>query len=486
MRKLSSILIFLLLVNSWGCDRGFEELNVNPNIPESTDPAYLFAQAQHKYFTDYFHGVLTEIWALNIWMQTQADINGISSVDDAYFIGGDALDNTWRMFYADVLGNLDAATRIAEENGELKRAAVFTVFKSIVVQQLSDLWGDVPFSDAFGAVNDSGEPNFTPAYDSQRDIYLNLIDELYDAAATLDGEETLFGAEDWIYQGDEAQWRRLANSMIVKLCLRMSKVEPVLSQTLATPVLQDDDFMQSDESALFPHSSFARSPFYELHNTGQGMRNPSEFLVELLKSTGDPRLQSFVEIAPETIVLGNPDYVGVPNFLISSQIDPDELNSFTTSYIGVAFQEEDRPTPLLSYAEVQFLLAEAALNGWPTSGASELYYVQGVTSDMDFHGVDEAAAQYYLVDNGFDGTIETIALEKWKSLIYINPIEQFAEYRRLGIPVLLDSDGQPIDPNQVPSRLAYPNSEISLNGSNVSAVGEGINDFDTPVWWDVD
>ena len=486
MRSLTHILILGIVLIFFSCDKGFEELNVNPNISESTDPAYLFAQSQHKYFTDYFHGVLTETWALNIWMQTQADINGISSVDDTYFMGGDALDNTWRLYYAEVLGNLDAARRIAEEKSQVKQAAVFTVFKSIVVQQLTDLWGDIPYSDAFGAINETGEPNFTPAYDSQRDVYLSLIDELYEASNTLDGDGELFGAEDWIYQGNETQWHRLANSMILKLCLRMSNVEPDLSSSLAEDVLAEDDFLQTDDGAYFPHSSFARSPFYELHNTGQGMRNPSQFMIDLMKETNDPRLSSYAELAPQTIILGAPDYVGVSNFLISSEIDPDDLNAFTTSYISVDFQDEDRPEAIMSFSELQFLLAEAALKDWPTAQSSSQHFTAAIESDMVLHNVDNSLAQDYLDANVWDNTMESIAREKWKTMIYTNPIEQFTEWRRTGFPILKDAAGEPIDPDQVPKRLAYPNSEISLNGNNVSSVGEGINDFTSPLWWDID
>lgn len=484
MKKWKIIAVFALLAPLGGCDKGFEDLNVNPNIPESTDPAYLFAHAQHAYFTNYFHGVLTQTWGLNVWMQTQADLSGIATLDDAYFIGGDALDNTWSLYYATVLGNLDAASRLAEASGDQKQVAVITVFKAFVMQQLTDLWGDVPYSEAFGAVTENAPPNFAPAYDSQRSVYLALIDELQWASTTLSGQADVFGAQDWIFGGQEERWQELANSLLLRMCIRMSAVEPELSADVAGAVLLEGNLLQTQD-ALFSHSSFARSPFFELHNTGQGMRSPSQFLVDLLQADFDPRVVVYADIAPETIILGAPDYVGVPNFLISSEIDPDEFNAFTTSYIGLDFQQEDGFTPLMTVAEVEFLLAEAALLGWPAPMGAEGHCNAGVLSHMDLLGVDSATAQSYLVDHPYDGTLEYIATEKWKTLIYTNPIEQFSEYRRLGFPMLTHPDGSPINTQDIPARLAYPQVEISLNGNQVSQVGEGINDFHTPVWWDI-
>lgn len=482
MKHLQSIALVLLLATLSGCDRGFESLNVNPNIPESTDPAYLMAYAQHRYFTDYSHGVLTEAWALNIWLQVQADMNGIASVDDAYFIGGDALDNTWRVFYAEVLGNLDAAERLAAENGQDQQVAAIAVFQAAVMQQVTDLWGAVPFTEAFGAQSPDGNPNFTPSYDDQRTIYLALLDELSSAAAVLDGNSDVFGSQDWLCGGNATGWRQLAHALTLRMCIRMSAVEPALAQSLSSEVLAANDFPSADIS--FAHSSFARSPFFELHNTGQGMRSPSAFMLDLLKSTDDPRVEVVAELAPQSIILGNPDYIGVPNFLLASEVDPDEINAFTTSYIGTAFQQESTETPLVSAAEVQFLLAEAALLGWNTPLSAQAHFEAGVAAHMASWGISSEATSAYLAAHPFDGTVEHIGVEKWKTFIYTNPIEQFAEYRRLGVPVLTDAAGAAIDPAQVPKRLAYPNSEISLNGAQVSAVGEGINDFFSPVWWD--
>jgi hypothetical protein len=249
-----------------------------------------------------------------------------------------------------------------------------------------------------------------------------------------------------------------------------------------------NDFINSNfNGAYFPHSSFARSPFFELHNTGQGMRNPSHFFIELMKEDEDPRIEWYAEHSPESIIQGAPDFFGVPNFLLASEIDSDELNSFTTSYISEYFQDQDREGPVISYAESCFLQAEAMVLGWGGVLTAEEYFEEGIRAHMEFLGVDDLAIEDYLQAAGdFDGSLEHIATEKWKTFVFTDSIELFAEYRRTGYPTLTDEEGELVDVTRIPRRFAYPNSELSLNGENVLSVGEGINDFETPVWWDQD
>jgi hypothetical protein len=311
---------------------------------------------------------------------------------------------------------------------------------------------------------------------------------LESAANQLDEKQSSFTNEDWIYQGDVISWRRFANTLRLRLALRIADAEPELAAQHGTSVLSEDDMISSNaDGAYFPHSSFARGAFYELHNSGQGMRNPSHFFVETMKNDGDPRISWYAEYSPKSEIQGAPDYVGVPNFLLASEINPDELNSFSTSYIGEYFQDEQREGLVMSYAESCFLQAEASLKGWGGSMSTEELYNAGVRAHMEYLDVNTDDIDEYLMGSGqFIGAVEQIAREKWKTFIYTDAIELYAEFRRTGLPVLTDEDGIEVDVDRIPRRFAYPNSELSLNGENVLAVGEGINDFETPVWWDVE
>jgi hypothetical protein len=112
------------------------------------------------------------------------------------------------------------------------------------------------------------------------------------------------------------------------------------------------------------------------------------------------------------------------------------------------------------------------------------YYDEGVRAAMEFVGVADTSIINYLAGAGaFDGTLENIITQKYITLVYRDGYEAFAELRRTGFPILTDVNNAPISMANFPQRLEYPPSEINLNGSNVNAVGEGIGENSTPVWW---
>lgn len=488
MLRKAYILLMVPLLLAVGCERGFEELNQNPNIETIVEPDALFAQSVLKYHTDYLHGVLTETWSIATWTQMQASLNGISAAGDEYFIGGDGIDNSWRIFYSDVLGNVSEAIRYSETDASLSNHTnMYRIWRAYVMHRITDMWGAAPYSEAFLAVGQA-EPNFSPAYDGQESIYTALLTELEEASAALDAAKSTPETQDWLYGGDVDKWKRFANTLRLRIALRMVNVNPTEAQAQATALMVENHFIDAaEDGAHFPHSNSARSPFYELDNTGQGMYNPSHFMVEMFKADGDPRLEQLATLAPQTIVFGAPDFVGVPNFMLSAEIDPDEWNDFSSSYISSIWQDANRPGVTLSAAESHFLQVEATFRGWAGAVAGEAMYAKAVAAHFATLGLPQSQADDYLQNGGaWQGTLEQIITEKWKTFVYTDPIEAWCEYRRTGFPVLTDVNGNAIDASRVPARLAYPASEISLNASNVQAVGEGINDFETRMWWDVD
>lgn len=478
-----SLALLFGLVSS--CDRGFEELNKNPNIPSTVDPDALFANAVYRYHTNYEHGVLTEIWSLEIWNQSMASIVGITAGSE-YFLGGDANNNSWRIMYADVLGNTAEAIRLVKDDPEqANREAVYRIFRAYVFQRITDLWGDVPYDEAHQAIG-TDEPNFTPAYQSQESIYRDLIAELKASAALLNERAPGISTQDWYFQGDIDRWRRFANTLRLRMALRLSEVDPAYAQQEVAAIGSAPLISEPEEDVQFPHGDFGRSPFYQLDFTGQGLRNPSKYLVDMLKSDNDPRLPIFAEPTPfSLIVLGQPDYEGVPSFLLSSEINPDDLNDFTTSKVGEYFLDINLPKPTMDLAESCLLQAEAIQRGW-LPGDAMTCYNRGVRAHMEKLCVpDTVIIDYLIYDQPYDATLERIITEKWKTFVYTNPIEAYNEYRRTGFPVLLNRDGNPIDDSNFPKRLAYPDIEISFNGKQVDALGIDPRNVQIPVWWDV-
>ncbi|MFT4662493.1 MAG: hypothetical protein ACI8XB_002783 [Patiriisocius sp.] len=488
MEKRIYILLFVILFFVISCKKGFEEINENPNVSLEANPEELFAYAQLKYHTDYGHGVNTEMWGLNKWMQIQANINGISSLGEEYFIGSDALNNTWQITYANVLGNISEAIRITNDQPEkINENSIYRIYRAYVFHRLTDLWGDIPYSEAHNLVNDENIPDFTPAYDSQESIYIDLLNELEEAKNLFDPSLPSLGMQDWLYQGNVDHWKRFANSIRMRMATRISNISPGLSSEVIQDIIDENMFIQSnEEGAHFPHTSVSamRSAFYELHSTGQGMRNPSQYLIEKLNSDNDPRIGNYATFTPESIIFGTFEYVGMPSFIPNAQVDAIEYSNLTISYIGDYFLDASLEGTSLGYPEVCFLLAEASLNGVGTPLSPSEYYNNGVSAHMEFMNVNQSEIDEYLQNEGaFDGTLENIINEKWKTLIYTDGIEIFNEWRRTGFPILKDPDGLEINISSIPKRLAYPALEWSLNGQNVMDVGLVQNDFLTPVWW---
>ena len=183
-------------------------------------------------------------------------------------------------------------------------------------------------------------------------------------------------------------------------------------------------------------------------------------------------------------MFGDTVYTGVPNLVLAADMGGFQ-EKWNVSDVGAWFIDDDNYAPgtTLSYAEVCFLKAEAALKGWG-GGDPETQYNNGVRANMNRLGITPTAIDSFLNGAGqYAGTLEQIITQKWLTFVYQDAYEAFAEYRRTGFPVLTNFDGTPVDPATVPQRLPYPLSEVSLNGTNVQAVGHGINEKTTKVWW---
>lgn len=489
LRLKKHLLAIAAVVGVWGqtgCRKSFDELNQNPNLSTEIPSEELFAQAQFSYHTDYFNGVLTDIWSLNTWMQVQANINGIASADDRYFISGDATNNTWQVMYSQVLGNVNEAIRLSEGiPEELNKHNIYRIYRAYIFLRLTDLWGHIPYAEALDVINPDNAPNFTPAYDPQSVIYPDLLAELEEAGqGFVEGGPSL-GVQDWIYDGNTAQWERLANSLSLRIAVRMADAAPELSaSTLATLIARDRFITANTDNALFPYSGVALNPFFQVHNQAQGQYHPSDLLVSILLEDDDPRIEQYIAPSSYSQIFGGQPFVGVESFLLSSEV-PEDLD-FNSSYIAESMLSQNRAGVLFSAAETHFLLAEVAARALASGPDAELSYSIGVALHMESLGLESGISDAYLTAGGsFTGSLEQIAREKWKTFVFSDAVELWTEWRRTGFPVLKDAEGTAIDISDVPRRLPYPQSEISLNAENVSAVGHGINDLSTPMWWDV-
>ena len=340
---------------------------------------------------------------------------------------------------------------------------------------MTDSWGDVPYSEALKGF----EGVTTPVYDAQQDVYAGMIEALTTGAGKL-GSGADFGSGDILYGNDMTKWKRFANSLRMRLAMRMSEVSPGTAQAAFSAAYSAGGFQSNDDNAML---NWAGAPYQNpLFTNWQGRDDHgiSATMVDTLKSLNDPRLPLYAE--PAAI---DGEYRGLQN----GDITPEHSLAWY-SRIGNHWRADGAATPtaIMTYAEVLFLEAEAAARGW-IAGDPAALYAAGIRANMtQWDGANsptEAEIDAYLAQPSIAYTrIEQIQLQQWIGL-YMNGSEAWAHVRRTGVPAL--KAGPDLTLSRIPTRFTYPNLEKSLNlGSYEAAVArQGADALTTLVWWQV-
>ncbi|HEX6060234.1 MAG TPA: SusD/RagB family nutrient-binding outer membrane lipoprotein [Gemmatimonadaceae bacterium] len=467
-----------LALSASACDQGLTGLNDNPNAPTDVSAPFLFPQGVTA-LVGLTRGAGYDLTMTSLWAQHFAKIQYVD--EDTYWIRSQSIDAYWNAFYS---GGLQDLTLVIEKTADRPGlAGPAHVMKQWAFGQMTDTWGDIPYSEA-----NQGAANITPAYDAQADIYAGILSTLNQANDMMATATEDYGSADPIYAGDLDNWQKFANSLRLRYAMRMSNVdEPTARAEIQAALAEAAGVFESnaDNAMLqWPGDGTNDNPFYTNFRTRDDHR-VSATMVDTLASLSDPRLAVYARPTQDP-----PNgYVGVPNALEN----PTLLGLTKTSKIGTAFSEQDSPSVLMHYAEVELILAEAAARGFAgVTGTAAEHYEAGIRASMEMYGIDEADIVAYLgqpevqLGTGVGGDdLTKIALQKWIAL-YGQGIEAWAEWRRTGVPALEVGPAAIID--EVARRLTYPGTEQSFNGANLdAAVGslDGGDDLTSRVWWDV-
>lgn len=486
---LSLLLVVFVTVS---CEK-LDLLNENPNEPEYINPDYLFTYSVLSGIGGYNNDVGLNQRGIMRWMMYFAVRGGVES--DKVYESPSGRSGFWQENYADALNNTQEIINLTKDDDLLiNKNSIARIWKVYLFHRVTDMWGSIPYTEALQGYT---ELNKMPKYDTQKDIYLSFFSELEDAISKFDHSKESFDNADILFNGDIDSWIRFANSLRLKLAIRIKNVEPGLySSELAK--LQSVDFINSNSNAaIFMHNTEKKTAIYEayLRNESTEQNNPSKFLVDMLVSNNDPRVIMYFEKSPDSNLPWVPDYQGIPNLVApNSDIWENYSNNWSDiSSIGNWFLRADVPNPILSYSEVCFLKAEASLDGY--FGNTLDLLKEGVRANMDYLNFYAPADEDLMeigdidmyINNIAEANLENIINEKWKSFAFQNAYEAWTDYRRTSYPTLKDYDNNPIPLNELPVRLQYPTSEINLNGENYSqAIAEqGPDDQTTKIWWDV-
>lgn len=292
---------------------------------------------------------------------------------------------------------------------------------------------------------------------------------------------------DVAYDGDIAKWKKLANSLKLRIALRIAdRKEDLARQTISGAVIDEAGLISNnDEIFRFIYtSSPQQNPQAAWFETRDDYR-VSKSVVDKLYELADPRLPVYAQLPSDNSV---GKYAGVPNGLSNS--DANNLGFAKTSRPGTFFLTDVSPAVIFSYSEVLFGLAEAAARGF-IPGDAENLYEQAIVASLNQFGITNATTiNNYLDQPGvkYDASNykKSIGTQKWIAFFGQGP-DAFAEWRRLDYPVLTAGPATVLE-GKIPSRLLYPGTEQSLNGKNYQAAvaTQGTDLFTTKLWFDVE
>jgi len=472
---LNLLLVFTLVLNS--CTKDFEDINTNPNQPLSVQPSLLLRQVIYDYGEQMSYEGFTAGDLLGQY-RTALDFNLFDRHDlKSPQLGG----NPWPILYTNLRDN-EQILNLALENPTFEvYEGPSRILKAYMAGALTDMFGDVPYSEGF----QGKDGTVTPIYDNQEDIYLaegGIFDNLEKGITAIENYRGTIALDgDILFNGDLEAWGRFAKSLQIKFLMRTSNIQ---DNSAALQALFDDaDFISANgQNAAFDFNDGEPNNF-RLARLRIGDFNNfvlSETMDEILTGLNDPRVSTLFRPFSNS---NTGEFNGLLNGVDATQ-NAVVLADF--SLAGTSFREATSALDanFMTSWETHFLLAEAAERGLITADAQALYET-GVMQAFEYWNT--ALPSDYLTTEGAytnGDAIENIITQKWIANI-INGYEGWIEYRRTGFPQLKTISAS-LNNDLLPIRMPYPAEEQALNAINYEAAvaktdGNSIN---APVWWD--
>lgn len=463
-----------LLLSSASCKKALDESNVNPNASQNAQPDYLLTAAI-KATSDTYWGTTNNMNSSLLFVQHWAKIQYTDP--DRYIFANTDFQELWTAGNSKGIVNLNQIIKLADAQANPNYKGVALVLRSWIFILMTDAYGDVPYSQA-GNI----DQYLLPKYDAQKDVYLGVLEDLKTAQAALDPSgKAILG--DVIYANNIALWKKFANSLRLRVALRIADREPELArQTIAAIQTEGGSYISanSETAQLVYKTSPNQNPISNLFDTRDDYRI-SKTIVDQLTALNDPRLPVYASKAAATQL-----YTGVPNGLLTG--DAAALGLTRTSKPGTYFLAPTAPAVIISYSEVLFDRAEAAARGFTGENAAELYG-QAIEASLSQYSVSSADIATYkalpAVQYDAANYKKSIGNQKWIAL-FGEGLEAFAEWRRLDYPVLAPAVAGSLD-GKIPVRFIYPGTEQSLNPDNYKAAvaHQGADVLTTKLWFDV-
>ena len=503
--------LLAILIYTTGCDKGFEELNMNPLLPTTLDPVYELVSAEAMYSDQvHYYSELTQ--------QVQLIIGGQEA-------GGNMnlrIDSYMSSMFNDSFGNIKTlADIITRLEGDATRTNLYNmarIMRAYNFMRLVDTYGDVPYSKAGQALNGI----FNPVYDKQQDIYADIETELKEATDALDATKKIETGEMY-FKGDIAKWKKFGNSLLLRLGMRYSKVNTAKAQAIvqvATDASRGGVMAANTDNVYIPYNSTQNNGLSTFMTAGTKHNwHAGRPFVNFLRDNKDPRMQYIVcrysnpsSASGGTIDTTAAAQIGAPYGYDESTISTDPLYP---GMIGSAYKysQLNRQTILrvdalhylVTAAQTQLLMAEARSRSWITTSTSQAYYETGITlalSQADIFSTTRGAASpitagqittYLARPNiAFNAAtaLQQINEQYWLAS-FLNWHEGWCNFRRSGYPALTrinysKEDADVHNADGFIHRMCYTIREYQNNKASTEAAATAIggDKLTTRVFWD--
>ncbi len=506
---LAGIIVLLIF---GGCTKDFVEINTDKTKLTTIDQSTLgpaFANAEWQTFSSYqiFQNLFADLYAQYFTTITP------NFPSDRHIQVERWIDASYRNFSTNPVPSILEVIDLTEELGDNVGNAVARIWKVYMFHRVTDYFGPIPYSQL-------GSTESVIPYDDQQSIYMDFFNELDAAIAVLESNPggNAFGTNDLIYGGNAAQWLKFANTLRLRLALRISGVDAGKAKTEAEKAVASGVMLANEDNAFLTVNAGSFNQLNQI--TAWNEFRMSSNMESLLKGYNDPRISAFFAPIATDPVTGeapeSPTFEGARNGLKQSDLALPENKAATLSNVADVFlppSQDSNPKNVMYCAEAYFLRAEGALNGWNMGGTVEELYNMGIEMSLEQWGtVDPAAIQAYVngtsmpvATNDFVSTppltdipvkfdagraLEQIHTQKWLAL-YPDGWEAWAEMRRTGFPVQYDrisSDNPDAPADQLMRRMKFVVGEYLNNAEAMDQAVQLLGGPDkgmTKLWWDV-
>lgn len=518
MKKNNRIIFSLAIagISLAGCDKGFEQLNINPQAITNVDPGYLFTSALRGTPNG---GLETDNTVAQQFWNPYAQATTLGFNGNAYNEGQNS--GRWNGSYGSPVKNLTQV--LSMTRNDASRSNLYNesrIWLAYVFMTLVDVYGDVPYTQAGKAYL---EAIYYPKYDNDEDVYVALRNELKEASAALDASKPNEAAYDLFFQGDIAKWKRLGYSLLLRLGMRYSKKDQALARTIVQEAYNGGVMQTNADNVFLTYNSVNPNPISTNRATNSDYFYYAEPFINRLKATNDPRLKF---LAGKYQAAGGP-HLDIPDTTTASQtgfpvgqnnnsianfagrVTPLNRPGGGFNYSQINFYVVGNavaPTLLITNAQIKLNLAEAAFRNWLPAGAqtAQQYYEAGVRAALDEYSIypngfgsgnvsiPAAAQDAYLahpnvVWNATDA-LRLINTEYWVAS-FRNGTEAWINFRRSGFPALtpnVPAAGSVLGGDGFVHRFIYPASEQGANRTNYDAAKAAIggDTWLSRVFWD--